>query len=82
MKQLIKKSLVAILLVFSYTASLNAQTATKQANVALDGYCPVAYHAMNMAAKGDAKFSSTYNGATYYFMNADAKKMFDMNPCQ
>lgn len=44
---------------------------------ALGGYCPVAYKAMNKAVKGDAKFSSMHDGHTYYFVNADAKKMYD-----
>lgn len=48
--------------------------------LALDGYCPVAYHAVNKPVRGQAEYQSTYNDVTYYFVNADAKKEFDRNP--
>ena len=49
---------------------------------ALDGYCPVAYHQMKQAMKGDAKFTSVRKGVRYSFVNADAKKMFDADPAK
>ncbi len=48
--------------------------------VALDGYCPVAYFLANEPIKGDPAFASDYNGVTYYFVNEDARKLFDENP--
>lgn len=48
--------------------------------VALQGYCPVAYVAMDKAVKGDAAHSSAYQGRTYHFLNADAKQMFNQAP--
>jgi YHS domain-containing protein len=61
--------------------SINAQD-SKSADyqIALDGYCPVAYLAMEKSVEGDSKYSSTYDGKTYYLANADAKKMFDAEP--
>ncbi len=48
--------------------------------VALEGYCPVAYFAVNKPVKGKREFASTHNGVTYYFVSADARKMFDESP--
>lgn len=59
---------------------VTAIAAGKNANLALDGYCPVAYVEMNTAIRGVADQKSQAGGATYLFANADAKKMFDANP--
>lgn len=48
--------------------------------VALEGYCPVAYFAVNKPVKGSKEFASTHKGVTYYFVNADAKAEFDKAP--
>ena len=48
--------------------------------VALEGYCPVAYFAVDKAVRGNAKYATTHNDVTYYFVSADAKKAFDANP--
>ncbi len=48
--------------------------------VALEGYCPVAYFAVDRAVRGNRKYASTHNDVTYYFVSADAKKAFDANP--
>ena len=34
--------------------------------VALEGYCPVAYFAVNKPVRGKAEFASTYKGVTYH----------------
>jgi len=49
-------------------------------DVALGGYCPVAYAAMGKAVEGSAKFASEYQGKTYHLANAKAMKMFDAAP--
>lgn len=49
---------------------------------ALDGYCPVAYVAMNQATKGDPQHKSEHDGRTYYFSNAQAKQLFDAAPAR
>lgn len=51
-------------------------------DVALDGYCPVAYVVMGKAVKGDSRFASEHEGKTYHFANGKAKKMFDKSPGQ
>jgi len=48
--------------------------------VALEGYCPVAYFAVNKPVMGKKEFASTHKGVTYYFVSADAKELFDEKP--
>ncbi len=48
--------------------------------VAINGYDPVAYFTMEEPVKGDAAFSSEWNGATVQFASAENKSMFDANP--
>lgn len=81
MLPIIRKTLIALFVTISMVLSINAQdTKSVEVEVQLDGYCPVAYLAMEKAVEGDAKYSSTYEGETYYLANADAKKMFDADP--
>lgn len=83
MKHVVKILALAFIIVFGFTQMINAQTAKKQKKeVALHQYCPVAYAAMNKAVKGDAKYSSVFKGETYYFVNGEAKKMFDADPAK
>lgn len=48
--------------------------------LALEGYCPVAYFAVNKPVKGKPQHASTHNGVTYHFVSADAKRAFDAEP--
>ncbi len=48
--------------------------------VALEGYCPVAYFAVNKPVRGTPEFASTYDGVTYHLVSADAKRAFDSDP--
>jgi YHS domain-containing protein len=50
--------------------------------VAIEGYCPVAYFAVDKAVKGDPQHASTYNDVTYHFVSADAKRAFDAEPAK
>ncbi len=51
-----------------------------RAGVALKGYDPVAYFTQNQPVKGDARWSSSYNGGIYHFSSAEHKAMFDAEP--
>ncbi len=83
MQYLIRSVVFALALVVGFHSFGNAQSSkTKKKSAALNQYCPVAYGAMGMAAKGDAKYVSTYKGKKYYMMSADAKKMFDADPAK
>lgn len=48
--------------------------------VAIQGYDPVAFFADRKPVKGDARFSTTSEGAVYHFASAGHKMMFDANP--
>ena len=48
--------------------------------IALEGYCPVAYFAVNKPVRGKPAYASRHDGVTYYFVSADAKKLFEKNP--
>jgi len=61
-------------------ASLVAAGEYTTGDVALGGYCPVAYAAMGKAVKGNSQFASEYQGKTYALANGEAKKMFDKAP--
>ncbi len=50
--------------------------------LAIEGYDPVAYFTDNKPVKGNAKFSSEYEGATYLFASAEHKSLFDSNPAK
>jgi YHS domain-containing protein len=50
--------------------------------LAIQGYDPVAYFTDNRPVKGDAKYRSPHEGATYQFASADHKKMFDAAPAK
>ena len=36
--------------------------------VALEGYCPVAYFAVDKSVRGRSEYASTHNDVTYYFV--------------
>lgn len=48
--------------------------------VILKGYDPVAYLALRKAVKGNPKYQTTYEGATYYFSSAVNLAAFKRNP--
>jgi YHS domain-containing protein len=50
--------------------------------VILKGYDAVAYFKQGKAVKGDPKYSSTYEGAIYYFASAANKGEFDKSPAK
>ena len=77
---LTQRTLVLAMLLGVAAASLVAAAEHTTGDVALGGYCPVAYVAMDKAVKGDAKIVVDYQGKTYYLANSKAKKMFDMSP--
>ena len=54
----------------------------KKNGVAIKGYDPVAYLTDNKPTKGDGKFASTFEGATYHFASAEHKKLFDEKPAK
>jgi len=53
---------------------------TDPTGVILQGYDAVAYFVDNKALKGDPKYSSRYNGATYWFSSEEHAAAFKDNP--
>jgi YHS domain-containing protein len=53
-----------------------------QNGVILKGYDAVAYLKQNKAVKGDPKYASKYEDATYYFASAEDKSEFDKDPAK
>ena len=53
-----------------------------QNGVILKGYDPVAYFKQGRAIKGEPKYSTTYQGAIYYFASAADKREFDKSPAK
>ena len=49
-------------------------------NVAIKGYDTVAYFTDGKPAKGSQEFSYDWLGATWYFVNAEHRKLFAANP--
>ena len=50
--------------------------------IGLGGHCPVGYVMAGKQVFGDPKFSSEYQGTTYYNSSAEAKAMFDKEPAK
>jgi YHS domain-containing protein len=48
--------------------------------VIIEGYDPVAYFTDNKAVKGDAKFTTEYNGAIYWFASVEHAELFKKEP--
>lgn len=48
--------------------------------IALEGYLPVAFIAVNKPVMGKPEHASMHKGVTYHFVNADAKAAFDADP--
>jgi YHS domain-containing protein len=53
---------------------------TDASGLAIEGHDPVAYFTLRKPVRGDAKFRSTSMGATYQFVSAENKRLFDADP--
>lgn len=51
-----------------------------EAGVAIGGYDPTSYFLDSSPRKGSPALSRTFQGATYYFIDADHKNAFEKNP--
>jgi YHS domain-containing protein len=49
-------------------------------SVAVSGYDPVAYFTLQKPAKGDAKFTTLYNGVEWRFVSAENRDKFVADP--
>lgn len=78
------KKLQTILMAVTFAFSMNHASAQNVAvnkdNVAINGYDVVNYFTTNTAARGSMSFSTTINGASYYFANEANLNAFKENP--
>lgn len=49
-------------------------------SLAIQGYDPVAYFTLNAPTKGSSEYTANYEGATYWFSNAQHQSMFKNDP--
>lgn len=82
MKHILIKGALALTLLFAGTVPgfANEPVNVNASGVAIQGYDPVAYFTDSKAVKGDEKFQSSYEGATYDFVSAEHKAAFDADP--
>ncbi|HZV35346.1 MAG TPA: YHS domain-containing protein [Verrucomicrobiae bacterium] len=50
--------------------------------IALQGYDPVAYFTDGKPVRGSPEFTATYKGATYQFVSAEHKQLFEKSPAK
>jgi YHS domain-containing protein len=78
------KQFSALLLALGLALSASAQTKTllnvDKSGVAIQGYDPVAFFTEHSPVKGNARFTSVYQGATYQFASRAHKDLFDQEP--
>lgn len=75
--------LAAALLAATAAPALAAKDAVytgRFSDLALDGYDPVAYFTLGKPAEGSRSFTSQWNGATWRFVSAEHKALFDADP--
>jgi YHS domain-containing protein len=65
---------------FAVVDNSPAAVNTDQQGIALHGYDPVAYFTAGAPAKGDTRFSATFDGARYFFASAENQRRFQANP--
>jgi len=76
----VKKMIVAVMVIIGAN-STNAQSVNTDENkLAIKGYDVVNYFTTNSAERGSVEFSTTHDGATYYFVNAENLKTFKADP--
>ena len=73
-------AMTALMAVASQAAPAAEPTGGKSERVALQGYDPVAYFTDGHPEKGSAEFLASFDGATYWFRNAEHKALFVGDP--
>src|SRR5437588_10321028 len=73
-------ALAALTAIASHAAPAAEPAGGKSERVALQGYDPVAYFTDGHPEKGSAEFSASFDGATYWFRNAEHKALFTADP--
>jgi YHS domain-containing protein len=75
-------AVAAILVGYATLARAGEVVNVDKNGLALQGYDPVAYIADGKPAKGSPDFTATYKGATYQFVSAEHREMFNQAPAK
>lgn len=76
----IKKMIMAVMVIIAANG-VNAQSVNTDENkLANKGYDVANYFTTNTAERGSVEFSTSHDGATYYFVNVENLKTFKANP--
>ncbi len=78
--KVIKKMLMAVLVFMAVNNAYAQNVNTDENKLANKGYDVVNYFNTNSAEKGSIEYSTTNEGAIYYFVNAENLKSFKENP--
>jgi len=82
-KRTITLFLVGFIALFSATSQAKSPIYTSFfSNVAVSGYDSVAYFTQGKAVKGNSKFSTDYQGATWHFSSEQNLALFTQAPAQ
>ena len=67
-------------LIISAVAFAQKSAVFNPAEGAIHGYDPVAYFREHQPVKGDSRYTTTWNAATWYFSNQENLDSFKVNP--
>lgn len=81
-KNLLICSIVLLAMGLSSAFAQSHSYSTDDSLIALDGYSPVSYVDQGKAQPGKKEFKATYDGLTYYFVNAKQLQAFQSNPAK
>lgn len=66
----------------SHSRMANRSSQKMEAEIGLEGYCPVCIIKHEKWVKGKAEHSASYDGVTYYFPSDQVKRTFQQSPAQ
>lgn len=67
---------------YAYDETSNAAVNVDAKGVAMRGYDPVSYFSQSGPGKGNARFTATHEGATYWFASASNRDAFKSSPAK
>src|SRR5436305_15183645 len=73
---------LAALVVFAVLVPAAEVVNIDKNGLALQGYDPVGYFTDNKPVKGSTQFIATFNGATYQFVSAEHRDLFNQSPAK
>lgn len=82
MKKLAKTLALTLFAVLPASAVLAVDEHFTDGEAVVGGYDVVAYHTVGEPTKGSADFSTTYQGATWYFASIETLELFKADPAK